>query len=547
MRKILLVGVLVLVLATSSYATLGARLLTTSNSGQFKVTRNSASLTSNVKAPPIEWNRTYAGQPQSFYGSVDTFHDAINTTDGGYALVGQTCINGYGYFWLVRTDANGNTLWNRTYGNGNSEAFSVVQASGGGFVIAGVDNGHGFVVRTDSSGNQYTYMNYTSGDGFYSIAKTLDGNYVVAGCARTGFIITSLDFYLVKLDSSLSYVWDHTYGTGGDDIAYCVIQASDGGYVLVGTTTDGDSGSTDGWLVKTDSSGNTGTGWTQKYGGKGDDEFYSVIEIGIGEYLVGGKTGSFGPQFIGNPWLVDCRQPTPPIKDWRMWDVAYDEGSALSAVFGIAKNDNGGYVLALADCLAGVDSSGNVIWVRQLNAQGAYYLGSSVIKNTDGSYSFAGREMWVDDNYMVFSLTKLDIEPVNISALSATPTNPPPFLNSTVPRQLEPVEISASMFGNRTHANVDTVLLFYSDGTEWWNTTMNFNSTIGQWTSIIPGQPANTTVSYYVEGWIGPSSETSTTLTYTTKFLVRGDLNGDGLVDIFDAIILASHYGQHYP
>lgn len=545
MRKILVAGGLFLVFVASMYAVFGARLLMTDSNSKFEVKPYSASFNSDLNAPPVEWNRTYQGLPLS-YGTLDQFHDAIKTSDGGYALVGSTIVNGGMYWWLVRTDANGNMLWNRTYSHGNSEAFSLVQTSDGGFVIAGVDNHQGFVIRTDSNGNQYLLQNYTSGDGFYSVARTLDGNYVVAGCKRTGIIITNLDFYLVKLDSVLNHLWDHTYDVGGDDITYSVIQASDGGYVLVGTTTNGDNGSEDGWLVKTDSSGNTGTGWTQKYGGKGDDELYSVIEIGTGQYLAGGRTGSFGPEFIDNPWLVACRQPAgyPPLTG-RIWDLAYDETTVrgIPAVFGIAKDDNGGYVLALADGLAGIDSTGNLLWVKKFSARANYYLGSSVIKNTDGSYSFAGTAY--DDANYTFCLAKLDIEPVYISALSFTPTNPPPFVNSTVPRQWEPVQIRASMFGNRTHTNVDTALLFYNvNGSQLWNTTMNFDSALGQWVGIVPGQPGNSTVRFYVKGWIGPSSELSATLSYVTVSLAAGDVNGDGIVDGRDSAIISRNVGK---
>ena len=36
--------------------------------------------------------------------------------------------------WLVKTDASGNMLWNRTYGGpNNDDAYSMIQTNDGGF------------------------------------------------------------------------------------------------------------------------------------------------------------------------------------------------------------------------------------------------------------------------------------------------------------------------------------------------------------------------------------------------------------------------------
>jgi hypothetical protein len=547
MKKFFLIGIAVILIFVACFCSaLNSQFSKTANINQIQA---KLELGSDLNAPPIEWHKTYAGYPvPPFDDTLDTFHAGIQTADGGYALVGQTFLSDGAYFWLVRADEYGGVLWNKTYGKSNAEAFSVIQTSDGGFILAGEDNDHALVIMTDSNGQlqnwNYSWQNDYSG--FYSIAKTLDGKYVVAGFVEVGYPwARHLDFFLVKLDSALNELWRRNYDAGGNEVALSVIQASDGGYVLVGDTTSGDSGSSDAWLVKTDSSGNTGTGWAQKYGGKGDDTFVSVVEVGIGEYLAGGRTGSYGPDWLNNPWLVLCQQPHQPLKDWRTWDAAYESlDDSTAAVNGIVKDDTGGYIIAFNDGLAYVDSEGNPVWVKKFDSTyGAYYHASSVIKTRDGSYAFAGTEL-VGGNY-VFCLIKLDIEPVHVSVPLYKPTNPPPFVNSTVPRQWEPVQISVSMFGNRTHKNVDTALLVYGvDSSEWCNTTMNYNSNVEQWIGTIPGQPPNATVAFYVEGWIGPSSNTSTIISYVTVPLIEGDINGNGIVDVFDAVILAAHAGE---
>ncbi|MCG2726490.1 MAG: hypothetical protein L6420_09640, partial [Elusimicrobia bacterium] len=80
------------------------------------------------------------------------------TTDGGYIIAtasGSTNVD----IWLLKTDSNGNKLWDKTFGGvGNENAYSVQQTSDGGYIIAGSSNSSGggnhdfWLIKTDSSG-----------------------------------------------------------------------------------------------------------------------------------------------------------------------------------------------------------------------------------------------------------------------------------------------------------------------------------------------------------------------------------------------------------
>ncbi len=87
------------------------------------------------------WDQTYgdSGNDWSF--------DVAKCSSGGFALSGTT--ENYGAsgkdMWLVRTDAGGNHLWNRTYGGSGTEyARSLVEWDGGGFVFSGYTTSYGF-------------------------------------------------------------------------------------------------------------------------------------------------------------------------------------------------------------------------------------------------------------------------------------------------------------------------------------------------------------------------------------------------------------------
>src|SRR5208283_1889698 len=96
-----------------------------------------------------------------------------------------------------------------------------------------------------------------------------------------------------KTDSKGNMQWSQTYGAAGQDSeAYVMIQTSDDGFLLAGSTTTYGIGGRQILLVKTDSNGNVI--WSQTYGGAGDNIANSVIQTGDGGYAIVGSTDSAG-------------------------------------------------------------------------------------------------------------------------------------------------------------------------------------------------------------------------------------------------------------
>jgi hypothetical protein len=244
----------------------------------------------------IQWYQYYGGAED------EEAHCVIQTSDGGYALAGYTESYGAGGadFWLVKTDKNGYELWNRTYGGAKDDiAYSVVQTGDGGYALAGYTESYGaglanfWLVKTDANGNALWNRTYggTGSDDAYSLIKTNDGGYALVGMTGS-YGVGDGDFWLVKTDANGTGLWNQTYGGVFTDIAYCVIQTSDGGYALAGYTESFGAGGDDFWLVKTDATGNLD--WNQTYGGGGSDIAYSVIQTGDGGYALAGYTESYG-------------------------------------------------------------------------------------------------------------------------------------------------------------------------------------------------------------------------------------------------------------
>jgi len=178
-----------------------------------------------VKLDPygtIQWKRTLGGS------SYDQSRSVIPTSDGGYMIAGYSSSNdgdvsgnhGNHDYWLVKLNVSGVMEWQKSLGGTfDDDAFSIIQTSDSGFVVAGAsesndgdvtghhDNKDYWVVKIDVSGNNIVWQKSLGGSGFdygYSIVEATDNGFVVAGGSPStnGDVTGNLgvsDYWIVKL------------------------------------------------------------------------------------------------------------------------------------------------------------------------------------------------------------------------------------------------------------------------------------------------------------------------------------------------------------
>jgi len=203
------------------------------------------------------WVKAYGGWYSEWGRSVQ------QTSDGGYIVVGQTSSFGHGGndVYLIKTNASGDTFWSRTFGGPYDDfGYSVQQTEDGGYIVAGVvqplaGSFDMWLIKTDAQGETLWTRTY-GGSGYddaYSLQPTPDRGYIVAG-ATSSFGHGSDDAYLVRTNASGDTLWTRTYGGASNDRADCVGLTSDGGFVLAGFTSSFGDGNQF-FIVKTDREG----------------------------------------------------------------------------------------------------------------------------------------------------------------------------------------------------------------------------------------------------------------------------------------------------
>jgi hypothetical protein len=376
------------------------------------------------------WDKTFGGTSWDYGNSVQ------QTTDGGYIIAGSSRSYGAGSsdVWLIKTNADGTKLWARTFGGtGDEYGYSVQQTTDGGYIIAGETYAYGtgrsydvLLIKTDSNGSLQWAKTFggTNLDRGYSVQQTTDGGYIIAG-ETDSYGAGETDVLLIKTNSNGSLQWARTFGGTNFDSGNSVQQITDGGYIITGRRFEGSYYSTaDVLLIKTDSNGNQL--WDKMFGGTSSDFGYAVQQTSDGGYIIVGNTFSYGAG-SSDVWLIkadaDCLRPAMPA------NISYPAGDPDGAY-----TVDWAAVEGATSYQVGRSSDGGQTWAQAYNGPNTSFVEDVCPEPGSGSYRYkvkaknnCGDSGWQygDGHDCVVSVCILKIylqSPANFSSFTTPPT-----------------------------------------------------------------------------------------------------------------------------
>jgi len=352
---------------------------------------------------------------QAAYGGAggEVGFDVIATADGGFVIAGVTNSFGAGGtdVYLMKVNAFGSVLWEKTYGtSANDWGNAAAATNDGGFVIAGYTtgdlqvgtNGDAYLVKTDAAGNMVWEGRY-GGDlaaRANDVLATPDGGYMLIGSIYSP-INGNWDMYAVKTDASGVMQWENNFGGNNDEGGNDVKRLPSGGYFLSGWTESYGAGSSDMYLVRIDDSGTML--WDTTFGGEGNDGANAAVLTADGNLLLSGWTTSYGNGFE-DIYLLLADTAGAFIGQRTYGGANLDDGVA------VIPDGSGGFIVAGLTYSLGagsadvyvlrLDNAANVLWQKTYGGTG--HEGAMTVAATlDGNYIVSG---WTGDDIYVIKI-----------------------------------------------------------------------------------------------------------------------------------------------
>jgi hypothetical protein len=329
---------------------------------------------------------------------------------------------------IVHLNATCQIQWQKSFGGFNEdEAYSIYPTSDSGYIVAGYTesndgdvsgyhgNGDCWVIKLSPAGSLQWQKSLggTNGEFANSVIQTYDNGYIIAGGTSSDDGDVSgnhggSDIWLVKLSAAGTLQWQKCFGGSANEAASSVVQTSDSGFIVAGTSSSNDGdvsgnhGSRDWWVIKLSASGILQ--WQRSLGGTFDDQTNSIIQTYDGGYIATGYTYSNDGDVSGNhgapdAWIVKL-SATGSIQ-WQKCIGGSDGDIAQS----IVQTTDSGFIFSGYTYSNDGDVSRNHgwsdVWVVKLSSAGILQwqqclggtgtdIANSIVQVSDGGYLVAG-------------------------------------------------------------------------------------------------------------------------------------------------------------
>ena len=323
----------------------------------------------------LQWQKSYGGSLN------DRGNEIIQSTDGGFLLLGfsesadgDAASNaGSLDYWLVKTDADGNLQWQKSYGfKGRDEGISVIETQDGGYMLVGVldvtaSEGQGISSAKNHAGGDYwavklnglgelQWSNYYGGtftDTANAVIELEEGGFLIAGSSDSFDVDISsnrgtYDFWVVRISEIGELIWEKNYGGSEIDEPHAIVAAKDGNYLIVGDTRSSDQqvtnnkGAADVWAVTINLEGDLI--WERTYGGSGFDAARSISKTNVEGFLITGSSRSADGDLQANQgqndaWIIQIDDVGNLV-----WQESIG-GSQIDVAYDVAQLQNGNVVV----------------------------------------------------------------------------------------------------------------------------------------------------------------------------------------------------------
>lgn len=252
------------------------------------------------------------------------------TASGGVGNFGRNGTrHAGGDYWALKVSNTGTLVWSRYYGGSFTDTpTGVVETSSNEFIFAGasdsndvdISNNKGtydfWVVKSNAGGDMVWEKSFGGAeiDEARDIISSGDGNYVIVGDTRSNEQDVTLnngaaDLWVVKISETGNLLWNRSIGGTSFDVARSINSTTDGGFLIAGSSrsSDGDvgnnQGQNDAWVVKINNNGQLV--WETTAGGSDIDFAYDAVQLQNGTIIAVGETNSNDGNIIENKGFTD--------------------------------------------------------------------------------------------------------------------------------------------------------------------------------------------------------------------------------------------------
>ncbi|NQV03393.1 MAG: T9SS type A sorting domain-containing protein [Bacteroidia bacterium] len=285
------------------------------------------------------WTKSLGGP------GFDAAYSLVITSDNGYLVCGTYLDpnKAHSDIWLVRLNADGDTLWTRhNYSTTNAAAYSVQLTSSDGFIITGTredatGTGHMFLLETDADGDQLWAQDYPfwSTSGGNAVVTTNDDGFLICGYIDIYNPSWNRNLGMVKANNQGDTLWTRQFGGSAYEMGWSVCESASGGYLAAGYTTGFGAITGDAYIVKTTDQGVME--WQTHFGKTGLDIVYDITNTDDLSYIATGISGEQGSEFQ-EAWLFKMDQSGDTI-----WSHSYG-GYRKSYGYSVMQTTDAGYV-----------------------------------------------------------------------------------------------------------------------------------------------------------------------------------------------------------